>query len=282
MAIVGIDNPASATAADIAALPADAFAGATADDLAAMPPTAMEGMGPDMMAAMPPDAMGGMDADMMAAMPPTAMEGRLVRLRGVTGGLPKTTAARGGGCCKESKCSTSLTDMLNSGDDGPQRSAGLQNHRPLGGTAAPPSTTVNNAGGVVRGTHWTIVGSTSQPRSSERCSAHSAGLRRSGVQNCDGQTSTSKLTNHARMRQFQTTITVWHEAGHWRTGGNGDTDWKCLRSPSAVLIEGRSRKVSFSKWGCSWSGEKKYSETPSGRTKASASIGAIVANVQHM
>ena len=30
MAIVGIDNPASATAADIAALPADAFAGATA------------------------------------------------------------------------------------------------------------------------------------------------------------------------------------------------------------------------------------------------------------
>ena len=42
MAIVGIDNPASATAADIAALPADAFAGATADDLmAAMPPTAM-------------------------------------------------------------------------------------------------------------------------------------------------------------------------------------------------------------------------------------------------
>ena len=31
MAIVGIDNPASATAADIAALPADAFAGATAD-----------------------------------------------------------------------------------------------------------------------------------------------------------------------------------------------------------------------------------------------------------
>ena len=50
MAIVGIDNPASATAADIAALPADAFAGATADDLAAMP------------------AMGGMDddADMMA------------------------------------------------------------------------------------------------------------------------------------------------------------------------------------------------------------------------
>ena len=54
MAIVGIDNPASATAADIAALPADAFAGATADDFAAMPPDAMGGMGPDMMAAMPP------------------------------------------------------------------------------------------------------------------------------------------------------------------------------------------------------------------------------------
>ena len=33
MAIVGIDNPSVATAADIAALPADALAGATAADL---------------------------------------------------------------------------------------------------------------------------------------------------------------------------------------------------------------------------------------------------------
>ena len=41
MAIVGIDNPASATAADVAALPADAFAGATADDSAAMPDAMM-------------------------------------------------------------------------------------------------------------------------------------------------------------------------------------------------------------------------------------------------
>ena len=65
MAIVGIDNPASATAADIAALPADAFAGATADDLAAMPP----------------DAMGGMDADMMAAMPPEANLIHITRFR---------------------------------------------------------------------------------------------------------------------------------------------------------------------------------------------------------
>ena len=42
MAIVGLDNTADATAADIAALPPDAFAGATADDLASMPADAMQ------------------------------------------------------------------------------------------------------------------------------------------------------------------------------------------------------------------------------------------------
>ena len=91
----------------------------------------------------------------------------------------------------------------------------------------------------------------------------------------------SELTNHARMRQFQTTTTVWQEAGHWRTGGEGDTCWEWLRLPSAVIMEGRSRKASFSKCGCG-GGEEKYSETPSERTKASASFGAIVDNVQHM
>ena len=45
MAIVGIDNSAGATAADMAALPGDALAGATAADMAAMPPDAGGGYG---------------------------------------------------------------------------------------------------------------------------------------------------------------------------------------------------------------------------------------------
>ncbi|GIR44564.1 MAG: hypothetical protein CM15mP54_14180 [Paracoccaceae bacterium] len=96
MAIVGIDNPASATAQILPALPADAFAGATADDFAAclrsmrwarmmaharawavgcdmMAHAQRWKAGPDMMARCP-DAMGGwMRYD--GAMPPTAMEG---------------------------------------------------------------------------------------------------------------------------------------------------------------------------------------------------------------